>query len=88
MVEVVEMKNPLEVDCTVALGSIWPNDYTHFHSFFNPAVMVMLMTVLMLRTIHLEELMVKVVELRVGGNATVVEAIQMTSKTASTTILI
>ena len=80
-------EDPLEVNRTVALGSIWPNDDTHFHSLFNPAVMVIMLITLM-TNIHLEELMVMVVELRVGGRATVVEAIQMTSKTASTTILV
>ena len=38
--------------------------------------------------VHLEELMVKVVEFSVGGSATVVEMIQMRSKTASTTSLL
>ena len=48
---------------------------------------IMTMTTSMEEDIHLEELMVNVVELRVGGSATVVEIIQITSNTTMTTSL-
>ena len=50
-------------------------------------VTIMTMTTSMEEDIHLEELMVNVVELRVGGSATVVEIIQITSNTTITTSL-
>ena len=50
-------------------------------------VTIMTMTTSMEEDIHLEELMVNVVELRVGGSATVVEIIQITSNTTMTTSL-
>ena len=53
----------------------------------NSIATIMTMTTSMVEDIHLEELMVNVVELRVGGSATVVEIIQITNNTTMTTSL-
>ena len=52
-----------------------------------PLATIMTMTTSMEEDIHLEELMVNVVELRVGGSATVVGIIQITTNTTITTSL-
>ena len=72
--QVVEMTVTMTTTMTVSMTA-------------TPLATIMTMTTSMEEDIHLEELMVNVVELRVGGSATVVEIIQITNNTTMTTSL-